>query len=103
MKKIIINNNTFYNEEDAAQHIIDNYDNYDAYDEMLDECNDIVRIGILEYYPSQVLQEVDPIAYRCGFSDWLDSLYSDIVNDLENEDDYILEFNVEYEDEDEGE
>lgn len=46
---------------------------YDRYDEMLNECNDIVRIGSLEYMPADVLHEVDPTAYRCGFSDWLDA------------------------------
>lgn len=47
------------------------------YDEMLDSCYDIIRIGTLEYYPSHVLQEVDPTAYRCGESDYIDSLISD--------------------------
>lgn len=40
----------------------------EQYDEMLDEQGDI-HIGSLTYSPSQVLKEVDPIAYRCGFSD----------------------------------
>lgn len=42
-----------------------------AYDDALDECGD-VTIGTLAYAPSRVLREVDPIAYRCGFWDWLD-------------------------------
>jgi hypothetical protein len=43
------------------------------YDEMLDECYPLVQIGTLSYSPSQVLKKVDPIAYQCGMSDWLDS------------------------------
>lgn len=38
------------------------------YDDMLDEQGDIV-IGSLHYSPSQVLKEVDPIAYRVGLAD----------------------------------
>lgn len=46
---------------------------YERYDEMLDECNDLLKIGSLTYTPSQVLKSVDEIAYRCGFNDWCDS------------------------------
>lgn len=42
------------------------------YDDMLDECCDEVKIGNLSYLPSDVLRCTDPVAYRCGFSDWLD-------------------------------
>lgn len=44
----------------------------DLYDEALDEQGE-VSIGTLTYQPSQVLKAVDPIAYRVGFSDWLDA------------------------------
>ena len=46
----------------------------EMYDEMLDECNDMVRIGTLEYTPSYVLKEVDPIAYREGFLEYVNYL-----------------------------
>lgn len=42
----------------------------DAYDEMLDDCYEPFRIGSMEYSPSLVLREVDPIAYRCGLNDF---------------------------------
>lgn len=44
---------------------------HDRYDDMLDSCQDPVRIGSLEYSPSVTLKAVDPTAYDCGFSDWL--------------------------------
>jgi hypothetical protein len=44
------------------------------YDALLDECYPIVSIGYSEFYPSTVLKECDPIAYRCGFADYVDSL-----------------------------
>jgi len=43
------------------------------FDQCLDE-NDPVRIGSLEYTPSHVLKQIDPIAYRCGVNDYVDSL-----------------------------
>jgi len=42
------------------------------YDEMLDEVSGEIRIGSITFDASRVLEELDPIAYRCGFSDWLD-------------------------------
>jgi hypothetical protein len=43
------------------------------YDEMLDELHSPIIIGGIEFDPSRVLKELDPIAYQCGFNDWLDS------------------------------
>lgn len=63
--------------------IMNTKDLYDMYNECLDEVCDIVRIGTMEYLPSRVLAEVDPIAYKCGFDDWLDSQNID-SNDLED-------------------
>lgn len=51
-----------------------NQDEYeDQYCDMLDEVS-TVQIGSLSYDPSTVLREVDPIAYRCGLNDYVDSL-----------------------------
>lgn len=41
----------------------------EQFDELLDETNPMVRIGTLEYSPSQVLKAVDPIAYRVTLAD----------------------------------
>jgi hypothetical protein len=45
------------------------------YDEMLDQSYDLSSVGgpFSGMSASRVLREVDPTAYRCGFSDWLDS------------------------------
>ncbi len=58
--------------------IIDEISAIDAdksYDEMLDECYSFKSVGgPFEYMSaSTVLREVDPTAYRCGFSDYVDS------------------------------
>lgn len=41
-----------------------------AYDDYLDE---IYPDQILNIPAGRILREIDPIAYRVGFSDWLDS------------------------------
>lgn len=73
-------------------------------DEIIDEENEMVQIGSLTYYPSQVLKEVDPIAYRCYISDMQDFYYGDFKYELEhygecqvNGTDFIIEDNEEEE------
>jgi hypothetical protein len=46
----------------------------EQFDEMLDETNELIKIGTLTYLPSQVLKNVDPIAYRIGLSEFEDYL-----------------------------
>jgi hypothetical protein len=46
-------------------------DNYDAF---LNDCYEVVTIGYSEFYPADILKNCDPIAYRCGFGDYADSL-----------------------------
>jgi len=62
---------------------LSDYDLHERYDDMLDECCDEVRIGSLSYMPSRALKEVDPIAYRVGFSDWLDSELGETITDVD--------------------
>ena len=46
------------------------------FDEFLDEAADTVEIMGLEFYPSDVLQHCDPIAYRCYRNDYVSELVS---------------------------
>lgn len=55
----------------------------EIYDEWLDETCEPVRIGSLEYSPSIALERVDPVAYRCGYSDFLNFLAEDAEYELE--------------------
>lgn len=80
---------------DQWKETLDNFDkeehaSLDEYDDMLNECNDMVEIGSMAYSPSQVLKSVDPIAYDCGFSEWVDSrdneefeAYQELQSELE--------------------
>jgi len=47
---------------------------YKMYDDMLNDCSELIRIGTLEYLPSNVLKNVDEIAYRVGFDEYADSM-----------------------------
>ena len=49
----------------------------EMFDEMLDECYPVVKIGELTFYPSQILKECDPIAYRIGVSEYEDMVDED--------------------------
>lgn len=70
-----------------AETLCDSYEGEEAYNDMLDECNEEVNICGMTYLPSECLKKVDPIAYRCGLSDWADGERSDILYTLERMDD----------------
>ena len=64
-------------EKDSSQFIgrtITEHEAHEMYDEMLDDCHDDVKICGMTYATSRALKDVDPIAYRCGFSDYTASL-----------------------------
>lgn len=75
----------------------------DQYDEMLDEQGEIGVAG-MSYATSQVLKAVDPVAYRCGFNDWVDSLdneefpeYIEMRDELEEAEDELSDLENELE------
>jgi len=43
------------------------------YDKFLDAIYPIVKVGPCTVLASKVMKDYDPIAHRCGFSDWLSS------------------------------
>lgn len=49
----------------------------DAFENDLTECYDMVSVCGYEYEAGRVLREMDPIAFRCGFNDWIDGRISD--------------------------
>ena len=61
---------------------IENNECYDEYDDMIDDTHEVVKIGTLSYNPSQVLKQVDEIAYTCGYNDYFDEEISDIENQI---------------------
>ena len=47
------------------------YELHVMFDEWLDDVYGNAEIAGYEYQTSRVLKQVDPIAYRVGFSDWI--------------------------------
>ena len=82
LAKWLVNGNEYYDAYRAAEAILDNADS-SYYDDMLDEVYGDVKIGCGTYYASNVLKEVDPIAYRCGRTDWECSVIEDVQYELE--------------------
>ena len=64
-----------YDNEDYHE-IAENY-LYEIYDEMLDGTYTWPKVGYCEVSPSEFLKEHDPIAYRVGFNDYVDSMMQD--------------------------
>lgn len=56
----------------------------DSYDEYIDESDNEINIWGMHYSPSEVLKNVDPIAYRCGIDDYINSVLSDAKYELES-------------------
>jgi len=46
---------------------------YQRYRDDLDEIYGEIKLGGLSFYPAQVIEQLDPIAFRCGFADWADA------------------------------
>ena len=63
----------------------------ELFDQNLDESQDMISIGSLNYSPSDVLKNVDPIAYRCGVIDYMESLVGDCLTDEIDGEYYLLE------------
>jgi predicted nucleic acid-binding Zn-ribbon protein len=64
------------------------------YDDFLNDCNPMIKIGSLEYTPSEVLKNVDEVAYDCGYDDYCSQEISDIedqTEELEHELEELME------------
>jgi predicted subunit of tRNA(5-methylaminomethyl-2-thiouridylate) methyltransferase len=59
--------------------IISEHEAHERYDDMLDDCHEDVKICGMTYNTARALKDVDPIAYRCGFSDYTASLEEDNI------------------------
>lgn len=60
---------------------------YSMYEDFLDEVYGTVEVAGMHYDTSRILKATDPIAYREGFCDWLNS--SDFVEDPSGQFDYV--------------
>jgi hypothetical protein len=49
----------------------------DEFEELLNDTNDLIKIGNLTYEAGHALKNIDSIAFRCGVNDYIDNLLSD--------------------------
>lgn len=68
-------------EKESELKSLEEGDNTEEYEEMLNDSNPIIKIGSLEYTPSEVLKNVDEIAFNCGLNDY----NSEKIDDLNEE------------------
>lgn len=61
----------------ARKEVLDNNEDTEDYDEALD-CEGTVKAGGYDFYPSRILQELDPIAYDLGLADFYDAELSEL-------------------------
>lgn len=73
------------NEKDFYERLEEEVNDYvdSNYDDILDECYPTFKMGYLEFYPSQILRECDPVAYRCGVSDEQSAKLEEAKDELE--------------------
>ena len=70
---------------------LDNLEESD-YDDWLDELEyDGVKVGSLTFQASDVLKNCDPIAYRCGFTDYQESMRESIEDEVRQELESLME------------
>lgn len=93
--------------EDVCNYVVD-LEFYSQYNDMLDEVYEAARICGHEYSPADALKAVDPIAYQCGYYEWLNGpIYDDLfyqlerMNDGDSIDFFDLEISCEEEEEEE--
>ncbi len=70
---------TYETAEEVAEHISQNNIDMNSYDEMLDDCYREFKVGNITYLTSQVFATIDPIAYDCGFDEYVDNIYGEIL------------------------
>jgi len=58
------------------------HDIIEMVNDLLDEQGE-VTIGNLTFYPSQILKQCDPIAYRITVNEYIDNMIADLEYDLE--------------------
>lgn len=61
----------YYDRTDGTE--VNGHEMEDRYQDALNECYPGLTIAGYEYDTARALKEVDPIAYRCGFADYIDS------------------------------
>lgn len=62
------------------------------YCDYIDECYEAVQVAGITFDASKVLQECDPVAFRCGLGDYESEIQAELEEAIENEDDSEIEW-----------
>lgn len=62
------------------------------YCDYIDECYEAVEVMGMSYNTSRVLQECDPVAFRCGLGDYESAIQTELEEAIDNEDDSEIEW-----------
>ena len=62
------------------------------YADYLDDTSESVVVCGITFSTSTILRECDPIAFRCGLSDYESEIQSELEDAVENEDDSEIEW-----------
>ena len=79
--------------EKAEKRIVAELDPVDLeqlYRDMLDECEPEVKVAGLSFCASRIVEELDPVAFRCGVNDYADGLVNDSITEEINGNHYDL-------------
>ena len=81
--KYILFDEEFYDCRDVAERICECSDKEltEEYDEALNEGGPVC-IGCCEFEPARILEELDPIAYGCGYDNWIDIRCEEIAEEI---------------------
>jgi len=65
--------------QDLMQEVLDDMEenNTESYDDMILDCTGWVEIGSLTFDPARILRELDPVAYREGYLDYINCIATD--------------------------
>lgn len=64
----------------------------EMYANYIDDCHEPVVVAGITFDASKVLQECDPIAFRCGLSEEQSRVQSELEEAIDNEDDSDIEW-----------
>jgi hypothetical protein len=81
MNKDLRENNIKSKLEERVKKELKAIDLEELYREMLDDCEPVVKVAGLSFTPSRIIEELDPTAFRCGVSDYADSLIGETLSD----------------------
>ena len=79
--KWIIDGTEYTELEEATEAILDEIPE-DDYNDWIDEVYPEIEIGCCRFYASEILKELDPIAYDCGMDDFKESIRESIQDEL---------------------